>query len=297
MVVIEPVPSTDDIQSKPLKLASTTGNSSTSGDQLNAGGLTPITDDKKTANVGYESDGYETASETEVADGDEEVSENTDKPNGVEREHQEGKPEDVSPVVNHQSSEVALINDEIDDEHKEKVLAQMNDLKVEGNKLFGDGQYEEALLKYEYAIQLAPDSSFSSEIRAICHNNRATCFFKLGKYEDTVKECTKALELNPTYIKALIRRGEAHEKLDNYDEAIADMKKILELDPSNYQSKRTIVRLEPLAVEKREKMKEEMLGKLKDMGNTILGKFGMSVDNFKAVKDPNTGSYSISFQR
>jgi hypothetical protein len=27
-----------------------------------------------------------------------------------------------------------------------------------------------------------------------------------------------------------------------------------------------------------------------------LGKFGLSLNNFKAVKDPNTGSYSISFQ-
>lgn len=42
----------------------------------------------------------------------------------------------------------------------------------------------------------------------------------------------------------------------------ADLKKILELDPGNHQSRRTIVRLEPLAIEKREKMKEEMLGKL-----------------------------------
>ena len=38
-------------------------------------------------------------------------------------------------------------------------------------------------------------------------------------------------------------------------------------------------------------------GKLKDLGNTVLGKFGMSLDNFKAVKDPNTGSYSINFQQ
>ncbi|XP_071726868.1 uncharacterized protein [Rutidosis leptorrhynchoides] len=179
----------------------------------------------------------------------------------------------------------------------QQVLAQMNDSKVEGNKLFGDGLYEEALLKYEYAIQLAPETSFSNEVRSICHNNRATCFFKLGKYEDTVKECTKALELNPAYMKALIRIGEAREKLDNYDEAIADMKKILELDPSNDRSKHCIRVYEPLAVEKREKMKEEMIGKLKDVGNTILEKFGMSVDNFKAVKDPNTGSYSLSFQR
>ena len=36
--------------------------------------------------------------------------------------------------------------------------------------------------------------------------------------------------------------------------------------------------------------------KLKDLGNSILGNFGMSVDNFKAVKDPATGSYSISYQ-
>lgn len=39
------------------------------------------------------------------------------------------------------------------------------------------------------------------------------------------------------------------------------MKKILELDPSNDQAKRTIRRLQPLAEEKREKMKEEMIGK------------------------------------
>jgi hypothetical protein len=38
-------------------------------------------------------------------------------------------------------------------------------------------------------------------------------------------------------------------------------------------------------------------GKLKELGNSVLGRFGMSVDNFKAVKDPNTGSYSISFQK
>jgi hypothetical protein len=38
-------------------------------------------------------------------------------------------------------------------------------------------------------------------------------------------------------------------------------------------------------------------GKLKELGNTVLGKFGMSIDNFQAVKDPATGSYSINFQQ
>ncbi|KAK9902462.1 hypothetical protein M0R45_001701 [Rubus argutus] len=164
--------------------------------------------------------------------------------------------------------------------HLEQKFEQANEVKLEGNGLFGNGQYDEALSQYELALQLAPDIPSSMELRSICHSNRAICFSKLGKYED-----------------ALIRRAEAHEKLEHFEEAIADMKKILELDPSNDQARKAIRRLEPLADAKREKMKEEMIGKLKDMGNSLLGRFGMSVDNFKAVKDPNTGSYSISFQR
>ncbi len=45
--------------------------------------------------------------------------------------------------------------------------------------------------------------------------------------------------------------------------------------------------------EKMAKMKDEALGKLKDLGNTILGNFGLSLDNFKMVQDPATGSWSV----
>jgi hypothetical protein len=43
------------------------------------------------------------------------------------------------------------------------------------------------------------------------------------------------------------------------------------------------------------KMKDEALGKLKDLGNTILGNFGLSLDNFKMTQDTNSGSWNIRF--
>lgn len=45
-------------------------------------------------------------------------------------------------------------------------------------------------------------------------------------------DCTKSLEYNPTYLKALIRRATVYEELDKLDEALEDYKKIVELDPS-----------------------------------------------------------------
>lgn len=44
------------------------------------------------------------------------------------------------------------------------------------------------------------------------------------------------------------------------------------------------------------KLKDEALGKLKELGNSILGNFGMSLDNFKMTQDPNTGSWNIRYE-
>ncbi|KDP38747.1 hypothetical protein JCGZ_04100 [Jatropha curcas] len=295
MVVIEPQEGNEEtlVNNPPKLKATTSSSSSTDSSKDTKTTAPPIAEASAATSVnGNDSDGFETASEREMSDNEEldneEISHHLN-------EHKHQPPPSTTTQEGKAKVEPGCSQD--DDELQQKALAQANDAKLEGNKLFGDGRYEEALLKYDAALQVALDIPSFVELRSICHANRAVCFLKLGKYEDTIKECTKALELNPSYIKPLVRRGEAHEKLEQFEEAIADMKKTLELDPSNDQAKKAIRRLEPLAAEKREKMKEEMIAKLKDMGNSLLGRFGMSIDNFKAVKDPNTGSYSLSFQR
>ncbi|PIA38908.1 hypothetical protein AQUCO_02700240v1 [Aquilegia coerulea] len=153
---------------------------------------------------------------------------------------------------------------------QQKDLAQTNYTKDKGNQLFVAGKFEDALAMYELALYFAPEIPSSVEVRSVCHSNRAVCFLKQKKYEEAIKECTKALEINAKNVRALIQRGEAHEKLKYFDEAIADMKKTMELDPSNEQARKSIQLLEPLAAEKSEKMMPEMQGSFTSMESSRL---------------------------
>ncbi|KAH7546081.1 hypothetical protein FEM48_Zijuj01G0162900 [Ziziphus jujuba var. spinosa] len=205
-------------------------------------------------------DGFETASDGELGDSDNDGDEDHHHRLQAQQQQRQSRQHQEEDQLQREDEQIVSQND--DEELRQKALAQANDAKLEGNKLYVDGQYEEALSQYELALQFAPEMASSVEIRSTCYSNRAICFLKMEKYEDTIKECTKALGLNPSYMKALVRRAEAHEKLEHFEEAISDMKKILELDPFNDQAKRSIRRLQPLAEEKREKLKEEMIGKI-----------------------------------
>lgn len=112
-----------------------------------------------------------------------------------------------------------------------------------------------------------------------------------------MEDTTKALKLQPDYIKAVARRAQAHEELKNSEDALADLKRLLEIDPNCKRAvEPRINRLEKELEEKRKKEQEEMIGQLKDMGNKFLGMFGLSLDNFKAEQD-QSGSYKINFSQ
>lgn len=76
-----------------------------------------------------------------------------------------------------------------------------------------------------------------------------------------------------------------------------DYKKVYDLDPGQKEAREAIHRLPPVINERNERMKEEMLSKLKDLGNMILKPFGLSTNNFQMQQDPTTGSYSINFNQ
>ncbi|MEW5305135.1 MAG: hypothetical protein WDW38_002019 [Sanguina aurantia] len=174
------------------------------------------------------------------------------------------------------------------------MTARAEELKAEGNVAYGAGQYQRAADLYNDAVDAAPPGT--AAIAVYCAN-LAACHLKLGLHAEAAQACSVALSMDAHYVKALMRRSEALEQLDDLEHALADARKVLEVDGSSAWAAATIARVQPVVAARTEKMKDEMLGKLKDLGNTLLGKFGMSLDNFKAEKDPASGSYSIKFQQ
>lgn len=95
----------------------------------------------------------------------------------------------------------------------------------------------------------------------------------------------------------IFRRAKLYEHEDKLDEALADYKRVHELDPGQSEAREAMVRLPPIIDERNERLKTEMLDKLKDLGNMILKPFGLSTSNFQMQQDPATGSYSINFNQ
>ncbi|XP_075298075.1 tetratricopeptide repeat protein 1 [Opisthocomus hoazin] len=179
------------------------------------------------------------------------------------------------------------------EEEKQKRRKESTTLKEKGNEQFKKGDYGEAEDSYTKALQICP-ACFQKD-RAVLFSNRAAAKMKQEKTEAALSDCSRAVELDPNYIRALLRRAELYEKTEKLDEALEDYKTVVEKDPSVHQAREACMRLPRQIEERNEKLKKEMLGKLKDLGNLVLRPFGLSTENFQIKQDSSTGSYSINF--
>ena len=54
--------------------------------------------------------------------------------------------------------------------------------------------------------------------------------------EGAIEDCTEAIDLNPNYLKAWLRRAHIYEDTDKPHESMKDFEKVLELDPRHAES-------------------------------------------------------------
>ncbi|XP_012691280.1 tetratricopeptide repeat protein 1 [Clupea harengus] len=185
------------------------------------------------------------------------------------------------------------IEKDLTEEEKESRRKESVALKEKGNSQFKEGEHVEAEESYTAALHICPVSC--SKERSILFSNRAAARSHQDKKEEAIKDCSKAIELNPDYVRALLRRAELYEKTDKLDEALEDYKSVLEKDPSLPVAREACMRLPQQIQERNERLKEEMMSKLKDLGNMVLRPFGLSTSNFQVNQDSGSGSYSINF--
>ncbi|XP_067838144.1 sperm-associated antigen 1-like isoform X2 [Heptranchias perlo] len=104
-------------------------------------------------------------------------------------------------------------------------------LKSEGNELFKNGQFGDAVIKYTEAITELFESGVDCPAElSILHSNRAACYLKNGNCNECIKDCTRALELHPFSLKPHLRRALAYDSLERYRQAYVDYKTVLQVD-------------------------------------------------------------------
>ncbi|KAK3603020.1 hypothetical protein CHS0354_037767 [Potamilus streckersoni] len=289
------------VQEAPIIVPAFTGNSSPkSGNEGDKSNENSNTSECYSSEEDEERCASECECETDKNDNDECNNKNEslkgDNPNhSSDTEGEYESAEEGDEQIEVEEERLNALEETLSEEEKEERRTKAQALKDEGNALFKSGSYKSAIRCYTQALCICP-MKFVKD-RAIMYSNRAACKLRRDNKEEAIRDCTKALNLHPHYVKALLRRAELYEASEKLDDALADYQKVVELDPSQNVARLACMKLPDQIKERNEKLKEEMIGKLKDLGNMILKPFGLSTDNFKMTQDPNTGGYSVSFQQ
>lgn len=112
------------------------------------------------------------------------------------------------------AAEEAYINPEISEQEKQA-----------GNELFKKGDFGGAVKRYSEAIKRNPSD-------AKIYSNRAACYTKLMSFDLALADCEKAISLEPTFIKAYLRKAKVLQGMGQPSKAISAYEKVLEMDPN-----------------------------------------------------------------
>ncbi|XP_025425976.1 mitochondrial import receptor subunit TOM70 [Sipha flava] len=114
------------------------------------------------------------------------------------------------------------------------LVEQVEDFKKQGNNEFSKGNYDGAIMFYTQALSMCPGSE--KGLLSVVFQNRAAAYSKLNDHENCVADCNKALNLVPTYKKALSRRARALTEMGNFKLALEDITAVVMLDEFKNQT-------------------------------------------------------------
>ncbi|XP_040919004.1 hsc70-interacting protein isoform X2 [Toxotes jaculatrix] len=110
-------------------------------------------------------------------------------------------------------------NTEVTDE----MMDQANEKKIEAINALGEGDLQKALDLFTEAIKLNP-------CLAILYAKRASVYIQMQKPNAAIRDCDRAISINPDSAQPYKWRGKAHRLLGHWEEAARDLATACKLD-------------------------------------------------------------------
>ncbi|XP_028268409.1 hsc70-interacting protein isoform X2 [Parambassis ranga] len=110
-----------------------------------------------------------------------------------------------------------------DAEVTEEMMDQANERKMEAINALGEGDLQKALDLFTEAVKLNPCS-------AMLYAKRASVFIKMQKPNAAIRDCDRAISINPDSAQPYKWRGKAHRLLGHWEDAAKDLATACKLD-------------------------------------------------------------------
>lgn len=142
----------------------------------------------------------------------------------VETESEESEIEiDNDGVIEPDPEEPQDMENTEDVEVTDEMMDQANEKKVEAINALGEGDLQKALDLFTEAIKLNP-------CVAIMYAKRASVYIKMQKPNAAIRDCDRAININPDSAQPYKWRGKAHRLLGHWEEAAKDLATACKLD-------------------------------------------------------------------
>ena len=115
-----------------------------------------------------------------------------------------------------------------------------DELKKQGNTAFQECKYGKAEALYTQAIEYNSESH-------VLYGNRSAARHALERYEDSLTDAMRALELSPNWTKGYHRKATALISLGKLQEGVVAYEEALKLDPGNRALKRNLTKVQKRA--------------------------------------------------
>ncbi|MCJ1248601.1 hypothetical protein MMC30_005819 [Trapelia coarctata] len=150
-----------------------------------------------------------------------------------------------------------------------RMVQKLDRMKEEGNSAFKAGRYKQAVDVYNAALEVDP---LNKQTNSKILQNKAMAEIKLKDYKSAIEDCTKALALDPLYLKARKTKARALGESGNWDDAVREYKAIAENNPNEPGIAKDIRNAELELKKSKRKDYYKILGVDKDAGENDIKK-------------------------